>query len=184
MRITGGAARGIPLGVPKGDQTRPATDRDREALFSSLGSWIEGKAVLDLFAGTGAYGLEALSRGADSVTWVEKAPQVVQLLKKNLEAVQKAMNGEVVPTRVLGKDAFRSMSYLARSFDLVIVDPPYQFWQTKEQEILTQVLVCLKEDVEGTVVLESPEVLPSLKMISQKCRRVGKNVWICQVLGD
>ena len=71
MRITGGKARGIPLASPKGDATRPATDQLREAVFSSLGARIEGAQVADLFAGTGAYGLEAMSRGAIGGIFVE-----------------------------------------------------------------------------------------------------------------
>lgn len=136
---------------------------------------------MDLFAGTGAYGLEALSRGAGSVTWVEKAAPVARLLKKNLEAVQKAMNGEAIPTRVLAKDAFRPMPYLAGSFDLVIVDPPYQLWQTKEQEIVTQVLGFLKEEGGGYLVAESPDLLSSLETLSEQHRKVGKNIYICRI---
>ena len=74
MRITSGFARGISLDAPKGDTTRPATDAARQAIFSSLGEAVVGAQVLDMFAGTGSYGLEAASRGAKSAVFVEKSP--------------------------------------------------------------------------------------------------------------
>ena len=80
MRITGGRAGGIPLKAPKGNHTRPATDRLRESVFSSLGASIEGCKVADLFAGTGSYGLEALSRGAASSTFFESDHAALNLL--------------------------------------------------------------------------------------------------------
>ena len=98
MRITGGAACGIQLAAPKGDGTRPATDQMREALFSSLGTRIEGARIADLFAGTGSYGLEAMSRGASGGIFVENSSVVVACLKKNLSAVSKA----AAPKKVIG----------------------------------------------------------------------------------
>ena len=84
MRITGGAARGIPLRAPKGPLTRPATDRMREAIFSRLGSRVSQARVADLYAGTGSYGLEALSRGAAQVHFFEKKSSRTLLLGKQL----------------------------------------------------------------------------------------------------
>src|SRR5258708_32993696 len=75
MRISGGIARGITLATPKGDATRPATDGMRQAVFSSLGASVVGARFLDLFAGSGAYGLEALSPGAASGVFVEQSPK-------------------------------------------------------------------------------------------------------------
>ena len=74
MRVSGGLAKGIPLRITKTDILRPATESNRERIFSSLGELIIGKKVLDLFAGSGSYGLEALSRGASEVHFVEKKP--------------------------------------------------------------------------------------------------------------
>ena len=84
MRITGGEARGIPLVLPRGDAVRPATDAMRQAVFSSLGARVPGARFLDLFAGSGACRLEALSRGASGGTFVEKNPQAVACLRRNL----------------------------------------------------------------------------------------------------
>ncbi|MCB0386966.1 MAG: RsmD family RNA methyltransferase, partial [Bdellovibrionales bacterium] len=92
MRITGGRARGIPLIAPTGQGTRPATDRMREAVFSSLGPLVEGSRCLDLFAGTGAYGLEALSRGATAVSFVENDTKALRALKTNQDTVLKSLN--------------------------------------------------------------------------------------------
>ena len=85
MRITGGAARGIPLRAPKGSQTRPATDRMREAIFSRLGHRVSQARVADLYAGTGSYGLEALSRGATQVHFFEKKSSRPSLLGAQLQ---------------------------------------------------------------------------------------------------
>ncbi len=94
MRITGGRARGIPLHAPRGRETRPATDQLREAVFSSLGPRVEGARVADLFAGTGSYGLEALSRGATSGCFVENNRQALVCLRANLAAVLRSCERE------------------------------------------------------------------------------------------
>lgn len=125
MRITGGAARGIPLKVPNRGRIRPATDRLRESVFSSLGPSVEGKRILDLFAGTGAYGLEALSRGAESVAFVEKDRAAVACLKANLAAVAKSLNRTDLRTVVAQADVLSWRSSVVREFDLVFADPPF-----------------------------------------------------------
>src|SRR4051794_7791924 len=91
MRISGGAARGIPLVTPKGDLTRPATDGMRQSVFSSLGAIVNGARFLDLFAGSGAYGLEAVSRGAAGGVFVEQNPKVAACVRQNIEAVCKSV---------------------------------------------------------------------------------------------
>ena len=85
MRITGGLARGIPLILPKGDAVRPATDALRQAVFSSLAALVPGATCLDLFAGTGSYGLEALSRGASTCIFVDEHRQANAVIQQNLE---------------------------------------------------------------------------------------------------
>ncbi|PXA03803.1 methyltransferase [Coraliomargarita sinensis] len=124
MRITGGAARGIPLTAPKGRDTRPATDQLREAVFSSLGSRIEGARVADLFAGTGAYGLEAMSRGAASGCFVENSREVVACLKKNLAAALKSCGTKPSDWHVLAQKVDRVSKNLG-PFEIVFMDPPY-----------------------------------------------------------
>jgi len=90
MRITGGQARGIPLVLPKGDAVRPATDAMRQAVFSSLAARVAGARFLDLFAGSGAYGLEALSRGAADGVFVEKNARTADFIRQNIAAVCKS----------------------------------------------------------------------------------------------
>lgn len=124
VRITGGEYRGRLLKVPGGGGVRPTQDRVRQALFSSLGPLVAGAHVLDLFAGTGALGLEALSRGAASATWVEQHPAVYSVLRENVQAL---CGAEVARVGCMRGDVDR---YLARGgpgapVDLVLADPPY-----------------------------------------------------------
>ncbi|HEX9977294.1 MAG TPA: 16S rRNA (guanine(966)-N(2))-methyltransferase RsmD [Acidimicrobiia bacterium] len=118
MRIVAGTARGRRLKAPRGPGTRPMMDRVKEAIFSSLGSAVDGAVVLDLYAGSGSLGLEALSRGAASATFVEWSREARSALTDNLEAL--GLSGAVVPMRV--------EEYLERpgpNVDLAFVDPPY-----------------------------------------------------------
>ena len=121
MRIVAGAYGGRRLTAPRGARTRPTADRVREALFSMLGS-IEGARVLDLFAGSGALGLEALSRGAVEVTFVDSAPAAVRAIRANLEALGAA--GEV--RRSDARGFLRNARASGRQYDLVFLDPPYR----------------------------------------------------------
>lgn len=123
MRIVAGRARGRRLVVPPGRDVRPTSDRVREALFSSLGSAVDGARVLDLFAGSGALGLEALSRGAASAVFVDSARRAREALARNLSAT-----GFEPLARVIAGDALGALERLAREgarFELVFVDPPY-----------------------------------------------------------
>ncbi len=124
MRITSGKARGITLRSPRGDSTRPATDAARQAVFSSLAGAVEGAEVLDLFAGTGAYGLEAVSRGASGVVFVESDARAVECLKANISAVLKAVGGG--SARTVRADCFSlKAAQLGGVPDIVFADPPY-----------------------------------------------------------
>jgi len=117
MRIIAGAAKGRRLDTPP-EGTRPLTGKAREALFSILGDRVDGAAVLDLYAGSGSFGLEALSRGAVDAVFVESARAAIVVLQENIDSVDLA--GRVEPGDV--------EDYLARStesFDLVFVDPPW-----------------------------------------------------------
>jgi 16S rRNA (guanine(966)-N(2))-methyltransferase RsmD len=121
MRVIAGRHGGRRLKAPAGEATRPTSDRVREALFSVLGDRVEGARVLDLFAGSGALGLEALSRGAASATFVDAAPAAIRVLRDNLAAL-----GE--EAEVVRADALRwlgTASRRSRQYDLVFLDPPY-----------------------------------------------------------
>ena len=126
MRISGGAARGIPLLVPKGDAVRPATDGARQAVFSSLGARVAGARFLDLFAGSGAYGLEALSRGAAGGVFVDQNAKAVACVKKNIEAVCKSLGRDERDLVVLQADARSVPLGGGEAPDLVFIDPPYE----------------------------------------------------------
>ena len=121
MRITGGIYRSRALKAPKGSLTRPTSDRVREALFSILGPRAGAGSVLDLYAGTGALGLEALSRGASSVVFVERSKEALAALHANVESL-----GAQTRVRVLAASVERAAVRLERErFDLVFADPPY-----------------------------------------------------------
>jgi 16S rRNA (guanine966-N2)-methyltransferase len=122
MRIVSGAWGGRRLQAPPGDATRPTSDRVREALFSILGARVEGARVLDLFAGSGALGLEALSRGAATATFVDSAPAAVRAVRGNLGALG-------AQAEVRRQDALRFLGGArdaACPYDLVFLDPPYR----------------------------------------------------------
>ncbi|MCY4370986.1 MAG: 16S rRNA (guanine(966)-N(2))-methyltransferase RsmD [bacterium] len=126
LRIIGGFARGRRLKAPRGLTTRPMTDRVREALFSTIAAVLPGADVLDLYAGTGSLGLEALSRGASSAVFVERNPAALRVLRANVEAV--GLGGGVVAMEVgrfLSRKVTRMKSCGLNRFDLVFVDPPY-----------------------------------------------------------
>jgi 16S rRNA (guanine966-N2)-methyltransferase len=124
MRIVGGEGRGRRLRAPRGLRTRPTAERVREALFDIVGPAVAGTRVLDLFAGTGAVGIEALSRGAARAVFVEKDPAALRALRANLAAV----GASRAQARVVGDDALGCLDRLAAeegAFDLVFLDPPY-----------------------------------------------------------
>ena len=121
MRVIAGAHRGRRLQAPRGDATRPTSDRVREALFSILGD-VTGLTVLDLFAGSGALGIEALSRGAGPAVFVERAAPALTALRGNLDALGLEAHVHRGDARAFLRDA----SSAGRSYDLVFLDPPYR----------------------------------------------------------
>ena len=119
MRIITGAARGRRLETLPGEDTRPTAERVKEALFSAIQFEIEGRRVLDLFAGTGQLGIEALSRGAKSCVFVDRNPAAAEVIRRNLQS-SKLEGGQVL--------CQEAQSYLSRGdgrFDIVFLDPPY-----------------------------------------------------------
>jgi 16S rRNA (guanine966-N2)-methyltransferase len=152
MRVIAGRARGRRLKAPDTRDTRPATDRVREALFSSIGSRVVGAAVADLYAGSGSFGLEALSRGAASVVFVERGRKALQALRANVDAV--ALGGEVV-----GGEVASFLNRTDRRFSLVFMDPPW--------ELAASVM-------EGEMVLLDPLLLVDAEVVVS--RRAGDAV--------
>jgi len=122
VRVVAGTYRGRRLVAPPGDATRPTSDRVREALFSVLGASVEGARVLDLFAGSGALGIEALSRGAAATVFVDRAPEAIKAIRANLAA----LGIEADVRRSEARAAVRAALARGEAYDLVFLDPPYR----------------------------------------------------------
>jgi len=125
MRITGGEAKGRRLSSPKGMAIRPTSDRIREAIFSILGQDLSDLSVLDLFAGTGSLGLEALSRGARHAVFIDKSQQSIEIIRENLASCGYQNSGTIL-RRDLKKGLPLSHPVLQQGFDLIFLDPPYR----------------------------------------------------------
>jgi 16S rRNA (guanine966-N2)-methyltransferase len=151
MRIVAGEFRGRRLQAPRGSSTRPTADRVREALFSMLGD-VGGLRVLDLFAGSGALGIEALSRGAASAVFVERDHAAVAAIRRNLEAVG------VTETAVRRRDVLGFLGSCSGSFDLVFVDPPYDSAPRLAGPLSAALPAVLSED--ALIVTESSKHTP------------------------
>ena len=119
MRVIAGTARGIQLKTPEGMQTRPTADRVKEALFSIIHFDLPGAGVLDLFGGTGQLGIEALSRGAASATFVDQAEPACRLIKENLRRTKLENAGKVVRG-----DYMEYLSRCREEYDIILLDPP------------------------------------------------------------
>ncbi len=154
MRITGGQARGIPLKTPKQGEIRPATDYLRQAVFSSLAAFVPETRVLDLFAGSGAYGLEALSRGAASVVFVEKDRACLACLKTNLTATAKSLRLSEDVARIESRDVLRWSA--TEAYDLIFADPPYALWKEHTAAMATLLGQLAQLNPQAHFVLEAP----------------------------
>lgn len=156
MRISGGGARGIPLAVPRGDAVRPATDGMRQALFSSLGARVGGARFLDLFAGSGAYGLEALSRGAAGGVFVEQNVKAAGCVRQNISAVCKSLGRNTDDLIVLQADARTVPLGGSDVPDLVFVDPPYEIVLEIAPTLFARLSETLAAKPDALVIFEMP----------------------------
>jgi len=154
MRIVAGRWGGRRLTSPKGSGTRPTSDRVREALFSILGDFVQDARVLDLFAGSGALGLEALSRGAATATFVDSAAPAVAAVRTNLQALE----GEADVRRADALRFLRAATGQTRHYDLVLLDPPYRLAERLGRE-LSEALPAVLAPA-GLVVSESDRRAP------------------------
>ena len=163
MRIIAGERKGHTIFAPKGLDTRPTSDRVRENVFNIVAPWVEDAQVLDLFAGSGAMGLEALSRGAARAVFVEADPAACRTIERNLDKL--GLRGEVRCAEVLTAIAGES-----RRFDLVFCDPPYA---ERDHEALARYLPRLLAD-DGLLVFETAaKVEPELPLTKRTSRRYG-----------
>jgi 16S rRNA (guanine966-N2)-methyltransferase len=153
LRVISGSAKGKRLKSPVGLNTRPITDMIKEALFNVLGPRISGSKLLDLFAGSGSVGIEALSRGAHTVVFVDNSNEAVKVIKENLNNCQ--FNREY---QVLRSDVFKALGMLQRHgnrFDLIYIDPPFT-----NEKIFNQIMAAMDEgdmlEPDGIVVIRTP----------------------------
>ncbi|MBG29179.1 MAG: methyltransferase [Opitutae bacterium] len=174
MRISGGTSKGIPLQIPKGNRVRPASEPSRERLFSSLGDLVQGAIFLDLFAGTGSYGLEAISRGAASGTFVEKDHGAVKCLRNNLASVCKSACLSLEAFEIAKGDVLSWKSRQTLCFDLVFVDPPYPSLEEMIPKLFAKLLREQSINEDTLVALELPGEMNLQPEGWQLHRRLGK----------
>ena len=158
VRISGGGARGVTLVVPTGDAVRPATDGLRQAVFSSLAQRTPDSHVLDLFAGSGAYGLEALSRGATHAVFVERHAKTAGFIARNVEAVAKSLGrGPRELAKVVVSDALAWTPTPGDTApDLIFIDPPYDQIQSLASTLLTRVSAWVSAVHDPLILFETP----------------------------
>jgi 16S rRNA (guanine966-N2)-methyltransferase len=165
VRIVAGRSRGARIFAPKGLETRPTSDRVREAAFTLLGP-VDGASVLDLYAGSGALGLEALSRGAASAVFVESDPDACRTIERNVAKLR------LEAARVVRSDALRFLAAEHGRYDLIFIDPPYELVESLLMALGTQLPPVLADD--GLVVFESAaKVEPELPLRTRLSRRYG-----------
>jgi 16S rRNA (guanine966-N2)-methyltransferase len=168
VRIVAGSRKGHGIAAPKGVVTRPTGDRVREAAFALVGP-VDGARALDVFAGSGAMGLEALSRGATRCVFVERERDACRVIERNLEKLR--LTGAVVLCQDAAR-ALREEHARGRRYDLVLVDAPYEEWERYEASLGELVVAVLEEG--GLAVVEtSSRVEPMLPLDLVTTRRYG-----------
>ncbi|MBQ2846891.1 MAG: 16S rRNA (guanine(966)-N(2))-methyltransferase RsmD [Clostridia bacterium] len=147
MRVITGSARGMTLRTLEGENVRPTTDKVKEAVFSAIQFELEGRRILDLFAGSGQLGIEALSRGAKSAVFVDADKNAIKVVKENLEKTKLASSAIVAQS-----DSIAFLSMTDKIFDIAFLDPPY------ETGLLQKALSKIDEHIAegGVVICEHP----------------------------
>jgi 16S rRNA (guanine966-N2)-methyltransferase len=167
MRIIAGTHRGHTIHAPPGLGTRPTSDRVRESIFNIVGP-LDGAEVLDLYAGSGAMGLEALSRGAAHATFVERDGDAVRTIERNLDKLR-------LKATVVRQDAVTALAREAgtgRKYDLVLLDPPYDMYADLQPQLARYLPAVLAED--GLLVVETDaRVEPELPLALRTSRKYG-----------
>ena len=175
MRIVAGKAKGTKLASIPGLNTRPTSDRVKEALFNILGPSIQSSSFLDLYAGSGGMGLEALSRGAEKVVWIDSNPACIAQIQKNLDKTRLAGGA------LITMDVLRGLAQLHREkecFDFIFLDPPY------DQGLVGRTLQCLDDlsllTTGGIIIAETSKKeegpLEMSKLCQQRKRRYGETM--------
>lgn len=150
VRVISGSARGLKLNTPGDDRVRPTTDRVKESMFNIVQDWVYDSQVLDLFAGSGALGIEALSRGASQAVFCDNSLDSIKIIKSNIEKARVVDRSQIVSGDF--KRCLRDMEAKNQSFDMIFVDPPY--YEGLFEEVLYTIRSCkiLKKD--GIVIVE------------------------------
>jgi len=168
MRIIAGSRKGHTIHAPRGRETRPTSDRVRENVFNIVGP-VDGATVLDLYAGSGAMGLEALSRGAIKAVFVERDADAVRAIERNLDKLR--LSGTI-----LRQDAVTALATEAgthRKYDLVLVDPPYEMYPDVQAQLARYLPALLAAD--GLVVVETDvRIEPELPLTLRTSRKYGR----------
>ena len=168
MRVVAGSRKGARIFAPKGADTRPTADRVREAAFNLIGS-VEEMAVLDLFAGSGAMGIEALSRGAERAVFVESDVSAAKTIERNLEKLS------LTGAAIVRKDVLTALAAEAaagRRYDLVLVDPPYEMFSSLQSGLVRYVPAVLEPGAIVVVETAASEE-PALPLPQRTSRRYG-----------
>lgn len=170
MRIVSGKFGGIRLEGVKGDKTRPTTDKVKESLFSMLGAYFDGGSFLDLYAGSGAVGLEAISRGMDSAVLVDRQYQAVKTIKDNLAKIH--VEDQVRVIKGAAEKVLIDLATEGQRFDIVFLDPPYKL---QKMVVVMEQLQQLNLLEDGATVIcetdnetELPEQFANFKRTKQK----------------
>ena len=153
MRVLTGQSKGKRLKVPRGKSLRPTAARIKKSMFDILGSEVFGTSVLDLFSGSGNLGIEALSLGASSCIFVEKNPATAGIIAQNLRSC-----GYAERSRILNFDFRKALSMLSAEncgFDIVFIDPPYEFYEKTDPHSLAREIRSVVGE-EGVMVIEHP----------------------------
>lgn len=184
MRIVGGALKGRRLVAPKGRGVRPTLEMVREAVFDVLGPRIAGARVLDLFAGSGAMGIEALSRGAIHAVWCDAESRAIEAIRTNLDRLGVGKQGQVL--QMTGRAAMQYLERKGREFDLVFLDPPYEGGHYEEMLLALSRSALLVDGgrvcVEHPKRIDLPPVFGSLNQDRQ--RRYGDTCVTYYVRGE
>jgi len=165
VRVIAGSRKGHRIAAPKGVATRPTGDRVREAAFNLVGP-VDEAAVLDLYAGSGAMGIEALSRGASSATFVESDRDAARTIKANLDKLR------LTGARVIQQDVARFLREERRRYDVILIDPPYEMVESVQMTLSSHLPRLLADD--GVVVYETRDKQhPELALAERTSRKYG-----------
>ncbi len=175
MRIITGRAKGIKLDTLSGDNTRPTGERAKEAVFSMLQFDIEGREVLDLYAGSGQMGLEAVSRGAASATFVDKAKDAAAIISKNIEKTKLTDSCRLLCSDV--SDFIRAFKG-RKKYDIIFIDPPYALRAAAptvkaliDADMLKETSIIVAESEEADIFEKAPELIEKFEIL--RCTKYG-----------